>query len=112
MREKRIIRKRTYEGYRGKSALAKIIRKVKIVRSDRSRAKGITSSWERISRRRGPQLFFTDNWMEAKATAPLYEWKPNSLITFAIAVDSLYQPSLGGRKEGDVSRIRRRRCLG
>ena len=56
MREKRIIRKRTYEGYRGKSALAKIIRKVKIVRSDRSRAKGITSSWERISRRRGPQL--------------------------------------------------------
>ena len=101
MREKRIIRKRTYEGYRGKSALAKIIRKVKIVRSDRSRAKGITSSWERISRRRGPQLFFTDNWMEAKATAPLYEWKLNSLITFAIAVDSLYQPPSGGRKEGD-----------
>ena len=112
MREKRIIWKSTSEGYRGKSALAKIIRKVKIVRSDRSRAKGITSSWERISRRRGPQLFFTDNWMEAKATAPLYEWKPNSLITFAIAVDSLYQPSLGGRKEGDVSRITRRRCLG
>ena len=55
----------------------------------RSEENGITSSWERISRRRGPQLFFTDNWMEAKATAPLYEWKPNSLITFAIAVDSL-----------------------
>ena len=52
------------------------------------------------------------SWMEAKATAPLYEWKPNSLITFAIAVDSLYQPSSGGRKEGDVSRITRRRCLG
>jgi hypothetical protein len=110
MREKRIIRKSTSEGYRGKSALAKIIRKVKIVRSDRSRAKGITSSWERISRRRGPQQL--KSWMEAKATAPLYEWKPNSLITFAIAVDSLYQPLLGGRKEGDVSRRTRRRCLG
>jgi hypothetical protein len=50
--------------------------------------------------------------MEANATAPLYEWKPNSLIIFAIAVDSIYQPSSGGRKEGDVSRITRRRCLG
>ena len=47
-----------------------------------------------------------------KATAPLYEWKPNILITFAIAVDSIYQLSSGGRKEGDVSRITRRRCLG
>ena len=111
MREKRIIRKSTYEGYRGKSALRRELEEA-IADSDRSRAEGITSSWERISRRRGPQLFFTDNWLEAKATAPLYEWKPNSLITFAIAVDSLYQPSLGGRKEGDVSRITRRRCLG
>ncbi len=46
-----------------------------------SEENGITSSWERISRRRGPQLFFIDNWMEAKATAPLYEWKPSSPIT-------------------------------
>jgi hypothetical protein len=49
--------------------------------------------------------------MEANATAPLYEWKPNSLITFAIAVDSLYQLPSDGRKVGDVSRITRRRCL-
>ena len=110
MREKRIIRKSTYEGYRGKSALRRELEEEAIADSDRGRAKGITSSWERISRRRGPQQL--KSWMEAKATAPLYEWKPNSLITFAIAVDSLYQPSSGGRKEGDVSRITRRRCLG
>ena len=109
MREKRIIWKSTYEGYRGQSALRRELEEA-IADSDRSRAEGITSSWERISRRRGPQQL--KSWMEAKATAPLYEWKPNSLITFAIAVDSLYQPSSGGRKEGDVSRRTRRRCLG
>lgn len=57
----------------------------------RSEENGITSSWERISRRRGPQLFLTDNWMEAKATAPLYEWKPSSPITFATAVIHFYK---------------------
>ena len=57
----------------------------------RSEENGITSSWERISRRRGPQLFFTDNWMEAKVTAPLYEWKPSSPIIFATAVIHFYR---------------------
>ena len=38
-----------------------------------------------------PTVIFTDNWMEAKATAPLYEWKPNSPITFATAVIHFYR---------------------
>jgi len=66
-----------------------------------SEENGITSSWERISRRRGPQLFFIDNWMEAKATAPLYEWKPSSPITFATAVIHFIRTTVRWRKEGD-----------
>jgi len=57
----------------------------------RSEENGITTSWERISHRRGPQLFFTDNWMEAKATALLYKWKPSSPITSATAVIHFYR---------------------
>ena len=67
---------------------------------------------EDLEQERPTVIFISNNWMEAKATAPFYEWKPNSLITFVIAVDSLYQPPSGGRKEGEVSRITRRRCLG
>ena len=37
-----------------------------------------------------PTVIVTDNWMEAKATALLYEWKPSSPITFATAVIHFY----------------------
>ncbi|MDD3416157.1 MAG: hypothetical protein PHY47_19515 [Lachnospiraceae bacterium] len=106
MREKRIIWKSTNKGYiriasdsLGRSALAKIIRKVKIDTNWLEQGKrNHVKLGEDLAQERPTVIgYLIDGWMEAKATAPLYKWKPKHQTSVWV---SSYE-FINYRKRGD-----------